>query len=144
MLLLKQCAQFIFNSFELESALMKRIRFLSQRADLLVNVAAAEPRGLCLQLCLCVAAGQAKRVDFQGSCWPQVTALLHLYLQTQDCGINASRLLPFPLYFSVPWWHKKTFLLRKFPSSISVPLSHFSLAKEMLLFKVCPSSMAHA
>lgn len=43
MLLLKQYVQFIFNSFELESALMKRIRFPSQRADLLVNIAAAVP-----------------------------------------------------------------------------------------------------
>jgi len=48
MLLLKQYVQFIFNSFELEPALMKRIRFLSQRADLLVNIAAAVPCGPCL------------------------------------------------------------------------------------------------
>lgn len=37
-----------FNSFELESALMKRIRFPSQRADLLVNIAAAVPHRPCL------------------------------------------------------------------------------------------------
>lgn len=129
MLLLKQCVQFIFNSFELEPALIKPMRFPSQRAGLLVNVAAAEPRGPCLQLYLCIAACQAKRVDF----FSRVPL-------AEGNGIRASFIsepgrwrecfpspFPFPLVSLHSRWLKRHLVFRKISFSLQYDYSFPSL-----------------